>query len=409
MKASRRAAATFVAGVLLIGLTACASAPSRPAVRTYGFPAPFEGPGCPDAGPTAAAAIRDGWLALREGRQDAALEAARKAGNTAQSHLLAYQVALVAGAGGLIEPLRDLAQSHPEWASAWITFSVAAENEGRTDEALKAAARGASLWPEARWTGRLAELRRSALGLPLEQAQEALDAGSPDQALAQAQGVLSLDPSSVPAQLLEVRALMALGRSDEAWHKVGSLTGTPEGAALAAKLAEARGDWTEALNLYQQLPKSWPGRERGLARIKLMWRLENVPNFVRKALESPSLTRAQLAIIIVALAPEVEADATGPAPLLPDIVGIPGQREVLAVVRTQILKPRTSSSFAPEDLVTPKGVADALARLASRLNRDLPPACASTATPACLNIVEPVTGESVKQAVWAILLGEDAQ
>ncbi len=409
MKAGRKAAATVVAGVLLLGLAACASAPSHPAIRTYGFPAPFDGPGCPDVDPMAATAVHEGWQALREGRQDAALEAARKAGNTPQAHLLAYQVALVAGAAGLVEPIRDLAQSHSQWAAAWITFSVAAENEGQMTEALKAAAHAASLWPEARWTERLKGLRRSALELPLEQGQGALEAGNPEEALAQAQTVLSLDPASVPAQLLQVRALRALGRSDEAWRKVESLTGTPEGAALAAELAEARGDWTDALSLYQQLPASWPGRERGLARIKLMWRLENVPDFVREALKSPSLTRAQLAIIIVALAPEVEAEATTAAPLLPDIVGIPGQREILAVVRAGILRPRTSSSFAPEALVTQEEATNALTRLATRLSRDLPTACGSTATPACLKIEEPVTGESVKEAVWAILLGEDEQ
>lgn len=409
MKAGRKAAASVVAGVLLVGLAACASAPSRPAVRTYGFPAPFEGPGCPEASPVAAAAIQEGWQALREGRQDAALDAARKAGNTPQSHLLAYQVALVAGAAGLVEPIRDLAQSHPQWAAAWIAFSVAAENEGLTAEALKAAARGASLWPQSRWTERLAELQRRALEQPLEQARQALEAGEPDEALLQAKSVLPLDPSNIPAQLLQVRALMALGRSDEARQAVAALTGTPEGAALAAELAEARGDWTEALNLYQQLPPSWPGRERGLARIKLMWRLENLPDFVCEALKSPALTRAQLAIIIVALAPEVEAEATTAAPLLPDIVGISGQREILAVVRAGILKPRTSSSFAPETAVTPQAATDALARLASRLRRDLPAACGSTATPTCLKIEEPVTGESVKQAVWAILLREDEQ
>ncbi len=404
-----QAAALF--GVLLLLLAAgCASAPPPVTTRSFEFPAPFQGPGVPEAPPGVTQAVRDGWRALLAGDVDGALAASRRAGAHPLASLLAYDVALAEGAAGLVAPIRQIAEANPRWAAAWITLSFAAEREQDPALAVRAARTGVELWPEPRWKERLATLERRLVGTPLAEAREALAAKDAARALELARTVLAQEPSNAEAALIAARALAGLHRRAEARKLLAPLVELPEAAELAARLAEEDGDWAAALSLYQALPRSWPGRARTLARVKLMWRLQNLPAFVTEALESPRVTRAQMAAILVALAPQVEALAAGPAPLMSDIVGLPEQREILAVVRAGIMRPSgTPPSFRPAAPLAAEEAAAILGRLAQRLDAPLPPSCAGTASAGCLRLEEPVTGGAVKRAIWGILYPEDMQ
>jgi len=404
-----RRGAVAAAGLLLALLTwACATtAPVRTTIEPP-FPSPTDGPGVPEAPAVVRTAVAEGWTALRTTGPDAALTASRRAGRHPLASLLAAQAAFMGGSTTLTPALEELTGRYPGWASAWITLSFAAEREGRPDLAYRAAARAAVLWPDRRWTDRAAALK-DAWAAPLaERARKALDAGDAAGALQALDELGDAAGEDEGLLLVRARALAELGRDAEARKTLVALSGTPEATALAASLAEEASDWGEALRLYSALPADWPGRERNLARIKLRWRLENLPPSFHEALASPVLDRARLATILVALAPEIEGATGGPVPVMTDVVGIPEQREVLAVVRAGIMEPSGyGPAFHPERTVTAESAAEVLGRLAGFLARPLPPSCGGTPTAECLGLADPVSGEMVRRAIWAILFPEE--
>ncbi len=397
--------------VVSLGLLAAACTSTGPVARGVEppFPSPLEGPGVPEAPPAVRQAVAEGWNALRTSGTDAALAASRRAGRHPLAVLLAHQAAYMDGATGLTGPLEALTGDHPGWASAWITLSFAAEREGDTELAARAAERAATLWDDPRWTARAARLRDAWAAPLVEQARMALENGDPESALAALGRLEEAGIRDEAIMELEVRALIAAGRDTEAKALLRQLPRTPERTALAASLAEKDGNWVEALRLYSALPETWPGRNRNLARVKLRWRLGNLPPSVREAFESPELDRARMATILVALVPEIEAANDRAVPVMTDVVGIPEQREVLAVVRAGIMEPLGwDSNFHPERVVSPESAAEIIGRLASFLGRPLPPPCGSTATPDCLGFEAPVSGAMVRKAIWAILFPEEA-
>jgi hypothetical protein len=74
------------------------------------------------------------------------------------SELLTLQADIVAGTDNPVAELERLTDSHSGYAAAWLTLSVAAENEGDESIALASSIRGAELWPEERWLDRSMEL-----------------------------------------------------------------------------------------------------------------------------------------------------------------------------------------------------------------------------------------------------------
>ncbi len=395
------------AGLLLV--SGCTTT-SRPAGHGFEppFPSPLEGPGVPGAPEAVRSAVADGWNALRTAGPDAALTASRRAGKHPLAVLLAYQAAYAGGASNLTGPLETLCNDHPDWASAWLTLSFAAEREGQTGTALHAAETAARSWPDPRWTDRASRLR-SAWDRPLTGLDhQALEQDDPTTALAALDELAASGVENDELNFLRARALARLGRDREAREILRRLPETPESLALAASLAEREGDWSEALHLYSELPESWPGRARDLRRVKLLWRLDNMPPDVRTAFDVPHLDRARLATILVALVPEIETANLHPVPVMTDVVGIPEQREVIAVVRAGLMKPVGSEkAFHPEWPVSPDLAAEVIARLASFLHRPLPASCGQTPTPDCLGLKDPVSGEMARAAIWSILFPEE--
>ena len=401
----RAAAAAAIAAAMAVACTT--TTPVTTGVEPP-FPSPLAGPGVPEAPPAVREAVAAGWNALKRSGTAAALDASRRAGRHPLAVLLAHQAAYLDGGTGLTGPLEALTGAHPEWASAWITLSFAAEREGRTELAVTAAERAAALWPEPRWTARAARLRDAWAGPILEAARTALAGGDAEGALARLDRLEAAGVRDETVLSLRARALAAAGRPAEARELLRKLPETPERTAMAAALAEAARDWPEALRLYSALPEDWPGRDTDLSRVKLLWRLDNLPPSFRKALEAPELDRARMATVLVALAPQIEAAGGGNVPIMTDVVGIPEQREVLAVVRAGIMQPAGwDSNFRPEREVTPASAAEILGRLAAFLGRPLPPACGETPSPECLGLTAPVSGPMVRKAIWAILFPEE--
>jgi tetratricopeptide (TPR) repeat protein len=434
-------AAILAAAVIgLLAAAGCASAPATAPPARLDFPAPDKGPGRPELSRVDQKHIDEGWQALRSGNPSAARASASQAGANPAAELLSLQAALVAN-DSVMPGLERLTMDHSEYAAAWLTLSVAAENAADEASALDAAARGAKLWPDKRWKEREQALHQRYVGARIDSARVQYDNEQAEAALETLVPALALDPDNRDAVLLKARALVALDQPDRAEAVLSSLPRDPEVVRLAGNIAEARGDlsaamriysslpedpesvllavaiaesqddWLTAMNLYTSLPDERPEKGPGLRRAKLRWRVSVMPEYVQEAVHSPELDRAQLAVVVVNLAPRVESLPGGQVPLLSDVMTLPSQNEILTAARLGLIRSdQFLHRFNPQRLATAAEVRNAVDGLAQLLELNSLRWCTEEADDQpCAAIVEPITGEAVATMVIEVVAqeGED--
>jgi len=433
------AAVLAVAAISLVMSAGCASAPATTAPPArLDFPAPNTGPGRPDLSSADKQDIDKGWKALLKGDATSARAIASQAGTNPAAELLTLQSAVVAGIGDPVSGLEQLTTAESEYAAAWLTLSVAAEKADDEKVALDAASRGAELWSEKRWREREQRLRQRYVGDRVDSARELCEMDQAEAALTALQPALELDPDNRDAVLVKTRALIALDQLDRAEVALSGLPRDPDVIRLSGKIAEARGDlsaamriysslpgdpdailqaiaiaerqddWLTAMNLYTSLPDARPEKGPGLRRAKLRWRLSVMPEYVQEAIDSPQLDRAQLAVVVVNLAPKVETLPGGQVPLLSDIMTLPSQNEILTAARLGLIKSdQFQNRFHPEQLVTAAEVRSTVDNLAQLLGVERPRWCVDESdTQACAAIAEPITGEAVAEIVLGVVTQE---
>jgi tetratricopeptide (TPR) repeat protein len=438
VKHATAAAALAAAALSLVLSAGCASAPATAPPVRLDFPAPDSGPGRPDLSRADQDQIDKGWKALLNGDAATTRAIASQAGANPVSELLTLQAAMVAGSGDPVSDLERLTAAESEYAAAWLTLSVAAENADVEKVALDAASRGAELWSEKRWREREQRLHQRYVGDRVDSARVLYEAEDPDAALEALQPALELDPENRDAVLVKARALIALDQPDRAEVALSGLPRDPEVVRLSGNIAEARGDlsaamriysslpddpeamllavaiaenqgdWLAAMNLYTSLPDERPEKGPGLRRAKLRWRLSVMPEYVQEAVDSPELERAQLAVVVVSLAPKVETLAGGQVPLLSDVMTLPSQNEILTATRLGLIESdQFLNRFHPERPVTAIEVRSAVDNLARLLELDRPRWCTDEAdTRPCAAIAEPISGEGVAAIVIEVVTQE---
>lgn len=415
---------------LLFGV-GCASAPGPAPPARLDFPAPDVGPGRPDLDKAQRQQIDKGWQALRAGDTAAARAAVARGAPSSASELLILQAEIVAGSENPVAELESLTDSHSRYAAAWLTLSVAAENEGEESIALSASIRGAELWPEERWLDRSMELYQRWVGDRIDSARAFYDDGDNESALEALEPALFLDPDSRDAVILKARVLIALEQPDRAEAALARLPRDTEVVRLSGNIAEARGDlsaafriytslpddpkavllavaiaegeddWLSAMNLYESLPEDRPEKGPGLRRAKLRWRISVMPEYVQEAFSSPELTRSQLAVIVVSSSPQVETLAGGQVPLLSDVMTLPSRDEILTATRLGLIESdRFLDRFHPQRPATANEVRYAVDGLAHLLELQSPRWCGGEIEgEPCIEIVEPVSGPHVSGIV----------
>jgi tetratricopeptide (TPR) repeat protein len=331
-----------------------------------------------------------------------------------------------------------LTTAESEYAAAWLTLSVAAEDADHEKTALEAASRGAALWSNKRWIEREQRLRQKYVGDRIDTARELYETENPEASLEALQPALELDPENRDAVLMKARALIALDKPDRAEVALAALPRDPEVIRLSGSIAEARGDlsaamriysslpddpdamlmavaiaesqgdWLTAMNLYNALPDKRPEKDPGLRRAKLRWRLSVMPDYVQDAVDSPVLERAQLAVLVVSLAPRVETLPGGQVPLLSDVMTLPSQNEILTAARLGLIESdQFLHRFHPERPVTAAEVRSAVDNLARLLELDRPYWCTDeTDDQPCVAIAEPISGEAVAAIVIEVVAQE---
>ena len=432
------AAALAVAAMTFVFSAGCASAPATAPPAHLDFPAPDTGPGRPDLTRADQDHIDKGWKALLNGDAASARAIASQSGTNPAAELLSLQAAMVTRSADPLSGLEQLTVEQSDYAAAWLTLSVAAENTEDEGLALEAASRGAELWSEKRWLEREQRLRQRYVGDRIDSARELYETEYPEAALEALQPALEIDPDNRDAVLVKARALIALDQPDRAEVALSGLPRDPEVVRLSGNIAEARGDlsaamriysslpddpdamlmgvaiaesqddWLTAMNLYASLPDERPEKAPGLRRAKLRWRLSVMPEYVQEAVDSLELERAQLAVVVVTLAPKVETLPGGQVPLLSDVMTLPSQNEILTAARLGLIESdQFLNRFHPERPVTAVEVRTAVDNLAHLLELEKPRWCTDEAeTQPCAAIAEPISGESVAAIVIEVVTQE---
>jgi hypothetical protein len=134
-----------------------------------------------------------------------------------------------------------------------------------------------------------------------------------------------------------------------------------------------------------------------------------MPEYVQEAVDSLELDRAQLAVVVVTLAPKVETLPGGQVPLLSDVMTLPSQNEILTATRLGLIESdRFLHRFHPERVATAFEVRSAVDNLARLLEFERPHWCADEIDDQpCAAITEPISGEAVAAVVIEVVAQED--
>ncbi len=388
-------------------LAAAVSAAAAATDSGQQLPSPLDGPGRPQLERSDQRRIEKALKALARGKPDSAAQNASRAGVSAPAELLRLQIRMLDAGEAPLAELQQMTVANPEYAAAWATLAVAAERSGDAPNAYPAARRVAELWPGSRWAALADDFRRRWVEEPVAEARRRLEENAPEDALDLLAVPLSLEPALRDGRMVEAAALLRLGRLGQAEAVLVDLGEDPDALLLHGEIAERRRDWQTAMDVYSRLPADHPGRGDALHRAQLNWRLSVLPSYVQATLASPELTRAEFAVLMVALVPQVGAVGGGRVPLLSDIMDLPSQREMVTVVRLGLMEvDELEHRFFPDRPVTADEVRAAIDRLAEILGAEAPVWCEPPAVVhSCSVVTAPVSGRSVAELVLALAHG----
>lgn len=154
----------------------------------------------------------------------------------------------------------------------------------------------------------------------------------------------------------------------------------PERRELAERLAELEtevGDLRAGIDRFAALIERFPDEPELVAKLeraKFKWRLQVLPKKVRETAERTELARADFALLLYWLVPEVRYAQANDPPIATDILDHPQREEIVQVISLGLMEVDESlHSFAPEKKLIRLDALRALLRLL--LASETPPAC----------------------------------
>jgi len=372
------------------------------AVSPSDLPSPLAGPGVVEMKKSQYRRIDRAWREFLAGDHAESRKRAQRAGDLAPTRLLEFQILLQEGNLDGLDDLRALCEQQPNYAAAWITLSMAAEAAGLESEAITTAEQAGELWPEPPWLDRADDLYSRWVDDRINHAARLVEDGDPNGAMAELESASDLDPERQDAALIMAKILITNDQIPEAESILAELPDLPEAVFLRGRIAEDRSDWKSAMERYSALPVDYPGREDGLKRTQIQWRLTLLPGYARTSMTALELTRADLAVVLVSVRPQLETLPGDSVPVMSDIVDSPGQREIITVVRLGIMRAdRREHRFYPGRPVDMGAVQEAIQRTRALLGLTAPVWCTEPDVLGsdCISISPPPSGGAVVQAV----------
>lgn len=299
-----------------------------------------------------------------------------------------YQPALLAQAAidlrnGKIEQARDIvdqiAGRHPRYTAAMMYRAEIALREQQTRRAYDLY-REIAAQPNAPELARerLAELEKTIF----EQLYSSALTASDPEAIRMLREALEVSPTASAARTLLVQKLIATRDFDEARRVLdpmlsGSDADRPDVQAALAEIDVGHYRYQEAIVRYERLAHRDSRYGARLEQVKDLYAAANMPPQYQRAIESPSITRADLAVLMYWEVGAVRfASNVGTPPIAVDVSETPGRDELVRALALGIytVDPVTRR-VNPSTSVT----ASALSRVAARVLTMRGAACARSA------------------------------
>jgi tetratricopeptide (TPR) repeat protein len=164
---------------------------------------------------------------------------------------------------------------------------------------------------------------------------------APDaQAVALFREALTYNPTALDVRIGLSSRLVNLGQFDEARRELDPVLNSaevdrPQVQEILAEIDAGRGRYQEAIVRYERLARrtNEPRYSQRLEQIKEQWSMANMPPEFRQALESPAITRGDLAVLLYWTVPSVRfAQNLGSPPIAIDIENVAGREEIIRAI-----------------------------------------------------------------------------
>ena len=150
---------------------------------------------------------------------------------------------------------------------------------------------------------------------------------------------LTFNTGAVEPRILLSQRLVAQRQFDEARRELDPILNTaadrPEVQEILAEVDAGRGRYQEAIVRYERLARRTKEEryQRRLDEIKSEWSAANMPSHYRAALESPAITRADLAVLLYWTVPSIRfAQNLGTPQIAVDIQDLAGREEIIRAI-----------------------------------------------------------------------------
>lgn len=302
--------------------------------------------------------LRDAWQRLLErsdveGARATAAEILESDPDLAPAQVLAAQADFAQGLHRqVIDRLLPVSDRSPAYAASQLLLGRAAEEAG--DVPLAYAAYRAIGARNALARQRLGEIHPRAMEILSNRLQEALRTGQLEQAQQQLDLLQSWAPSEV--NTMEGARALAVARGDQAAElaAVKNLVARkPEDRDLLERRAELEltvGDPGAGLQIVQDLAARYPN-DPELAQMldmaKFRWRLSMLPRAVQEVAAKPDLDKADLAVLLYWLVPNVRYARPTAGRIATDVLDHPHQEAIVRVVNLGLMEVDSLHRFSP--------------------------------------------------------------
>jgi tetratricopeptide (TPR) repeat protein len=350
----------------------CATAPVRPTTtpETEEYAFPRWPPG--EVRPREAREIERAWHQVLAGDAAGAEKRLRKV-LAESSGLIPAEIALAYArlrAGAHADAVRGFAsvlERKPDDVSALVGSGAALARAGKPEAALAAYARAAALDPaNEAIRRRRADLRLQVTDSRVSAARAAVEAGAAERAVEQYQLVLQAAPE-LSGVRLELAAVLADRGDVEAAIAVLEADPAAERQVLLrlAELVFQRGEHERALEVYRRILETDPRDEEALAaarRVRDTIEAQQMPPEYRLIIDAPTITRADLAALMMVKVRKLAQAPLGPGRVAIDISGSWARDHIIRALALDLVTVYPNHTFQPGATVRRGDLARAVAR-----------------------------------------------
>ena len=364
--------------------SACATAPLRPTTTPENeeFIFPRWPPG--EVRPQEAREIERAWHEVLAGQAAAAEKRLRKVlvdspGLIPAEIALAYARLRAGAHADAIRGFASVLERKPENVSALVGHGVALARGGSLEAALAAYARAAALDPaNEAIRRRRAELRLQVTDNRVGAARAAVTAGDSDRAVEQYQLVLQAAPELSGVRLELAGVLADRGEVEAAIALLEADPGADRQVLLRiAELVFQRGEHERALEVYRRVLEADPRDEEALAaarRVRETIEARQMPEEYRRILDAPTITRADLAALVMVKVRRLANAPLGQGKVAIDISGSWARDHIIRALALDIVGVYPNHTFQPGATVRRGDLARAVTRALDLLQYPAGPA-----------------------------------